>query len=40
MWNVEVQWNNIKECVLDTISDLVEKVEKKQKSMDYIGNEQ
>jgi hypothetical protein len=27
--NVEVQWNNIKECVLDTISDLVEKVEKR-----------
>jgi hypothetical protein len=27
--NVEVQWNNIKECVLDTISDLVGKVEKR-----------
>ena len=27
--NVEVQWNNIKECVLDTISDLGEKVEKR-----------
>jgi type I site-specific restriction endonuclease len=27
--NVEVQWNNIKECVLDTLSDLVGKVEKK-----------
>jgi hypothetical protein len=27
--NVEVQWNNIKECVLDTISDLGGKVEKK-----------
>ena len=26
--NVEVQWNNIKECVLDSISDLVGKVEK------------
>jgi len=26
--NVEVPWNNIKECVLDTISDLVGKVEK------------
>ena len=24
--NIEVQWNNIKECVLDTLSDLVEKV--------------
>jgi hypothetical protein len=27
--NVEVQWKNIKECVLDTISDLVGKVEKR-----------
>jgi hypothetical protein len=27
--NVEVQWNNIKECVLDTISDLVGKFEKR-----------
>jgi len=27
--NVEVQWNNTKECVLDTISDLVGKVEKR-----------
>ena len=27
--NVEVQWNNIKECVLNTISDLVGKVEKR-----------
>jgi hypothetical protein len=27
--NVEVQWNNKKECVLDTISDLVGKVEKR-----------
>ena len=26
--NVEVQWKNIKDCVLDTISDLVGKVEK------------
>jgi hypothetical protein len=26
--NVEVQWNNVKECVLDTLSDLVGKVEK------------
>jgi len=24
-----VQWNNIKECMLDTISDLVGKVEKR-----------
>ena len=28
-WNAEVQWKNIKECVLDTISDLVGKVEKR-----------
>jgi hypothetical protein len=26
--NVEMQWNNVKEFVLDTISDLVGKVEK------------
>ena len=26
--NAEVQWNNIKECMLDTIRDLVGKVEK------------
>ena len=27
--NVEVQWNNIKKCVLDTMSDLIEKVDSK-----------
>jgi hypothetical protein len=27
--NVKVQWNNIKECVLDTISDLAGKVKKR-----------
>ena len=27
--NAEVQWKNIKECVLDAISDLVGKVEKR-----------
>ena len=27
--NAEVQWNNTKECMLDTISDLVGKVEKR-----------
>ena len=27
--NVEMQWKNVKECVLDTIIDLVGKVEKK-----------
>jgi hypothetical protein len=27
--NVEVQWNNIKKCVLDTMSDLVGKAERR-----------
>ena len=27
--NAEVQWNKIKECMLDTTSDLVGKVEKR-----------
>jgi len=27
--NVKVQWDNVKECVLDTFSDLVGKVEKR-----------
>jgi hypothetical protein len=27
--NAEVQWHNIKECVLDTLSDLAGKVEKR-----------
>jgi hypothetical protein len=27
--NVEVQWNNTRECVLDTLSDVVGKVEKR-----------
>jgi hypothetical protein len=27
--NVEVQWNNIKECVSDSLSDQVGKVEKR-----------
>jgi hypothetical protein len=31
-WNAEVQWNNIKECVLGTISDLVGKVEKRARN--------
>ena len=35
--DVEVQWNNIKECVLDTISVLVGKVEKR---VDYTGSDQ
>ena len=36
--NAEMQWNNIKECVLDTLGDLVGKVEKR--TMDYTGNDQ
>jgi type I site-specific restriction endonuclease len=27
--NLEVQWNNIKKCVLDTMSDLIGKVDRK-----------
>jgi hypothetical protein len=30
--NVEMQWNNMKKCVLDTMSDLVGKVERRAKS--------
>jgi hypothetical protein len=30
--NVDVQWNNIKECVLYTLSDLVGKFEQKQEN--------
>jgi hypothetical protein len=29
--NVEMQWNNIKKCVLDTMSDLVGKVERRSR---------
>jgi hypothetical protein len=39
--NVEVQWNNIKECLLDTVRDLVgESREKGKKTMDYTRNDQ
>jgi len=31
--NVEVQWNNIKKCVLDTVSDIVGKVEKRARKL-------
>ena len=31
--NVEVQWNNIKECVLVTIGDLVGKVKKRARKL-------
>jgi len=36
--NAEVQWKNIKECVLDTISDLVGEVEKRAR-MPWITRE-
>jgi hypothetical protein len=39
--NVEEQWNNIKECVLNTLSYLVGKVKKRaKKTMNYTGNDQ
>jgi hypothetical protein len=31
--NVEVQWNNMKKCVLETVSDLVGKVETRAKKI-------
>ena len=31
--NAEVQWKNIKECVLNTISDLVGKVETRARKL-------
>jgi hypothetical protein len=27
--NVELQWNNVKKCVSDTMSDLVERIARK-----------
>jgi hypothetical protein len=40
-WNAEVQWNNINECVLDTVSDLVwESREDSKETMDHRGNNQ
>ena len=39
--NVEVQWNNIKECVLDTLKwPGWESREESKKTMDYTGNDQ
>jgi hypothetical protein len=39
--NVEVQWTNIEECVLDTMNDLLGKVERRtRKAIDYTGNDQ
>jgi hypothetical protein len=36
--NVEVQWNNIKKCVLDAMSDLVGKVKKRARKQ-WIARE-
>jgi hypothetical protein len=38
--NVEVQWNNIKKCVLDTMSDGWKSREESKKDMDYTGDDQ
>jgi hypothetical protein len=38
--NGEVQWNNIKKCVVHTLSDLVGNVEESKKPIDYTGNDQ
>jgi len=39
--SVEVQWNSIKKCVLDTMSDLIRKVDRKnKKDISYTGNDQ
>jgi hypothetical protein len=35
--NAEVQWKNIKECTLDTISDLVGKVEKRARKQEMTS---
>ena len=37
--NVEVQWNSIKKCVLDTVSDLLVKSKGEHESMDYAGKD-
>ena len=38
--SVEVQWNSIKKCVLDTMSDLIRKVDRKsKKAISYMGND-
>jgi hypothetical protein len=31
--NVEMQWNNIKKCVVDTMSNLVGKIERKARKL-------
>jgi hypothetical protein len=36
--NVEVQWKNVKKCVLDTLSDLGGKVEKRARKPWIKGN--
>jgi hypothetical protein len=39
--NVEVRWNNIKKCVMDTMSDLIGKSkQERKKAVDFTGNDQ
>ena len=38
--NMEVQWNNIKKCVLDTRMSWLQKSEETYKATDYTGNDQ
>jgi hypothetical protein len=38
--SVEVQWKSIKKCVLDTVSNLIRKVDRKtKKAISYTGND-
>jgi len=37
---MEVQWNNIKKCVLDTRVSWLQKSEQTYKAIDYTGNDQ
>jgi len=38
--NMEVHWNNIKKCVLDTRVSWLQKSEETYKGIDYTGNDQ
>jgi hypothetical protein len=38
---VEVRWNNIKKCLIDTMSDLIgESKQEREKAMVFTGNDQ
>jgi hypothetical protein len=37
---MEVQWNNIKKCVLDTTVSYLQKSEETYTAIDYTGNDQ